>query len=166
MIIGNGDIAKALPVRDDLLFFASGVSNSRETNEDAYRREEQLLMQQDKKKHLVYFSSLCVFYSDTRYAKHKKLMEDTIRMYWEHYTIIRIGNIDFGENPNTIINFLRNQYKKGEKLDIQDTFRYIVSKEELLYWIGMIPKWNVEMNITGKKMKVQEIVDEYVIPKK
>jgi len=33
MIIGNGDIGKALKDRDDVVFFASGVSNSQETDE-------------------------------------------------------------------------------------------------------------------------------------
>ena len=46
MIIGNGNIARALKDidRDDLLFFASGVSNSQEDRESEYKREMELLL--------------------------------------------------------------------------------------------------------------------------
>jgi nucleoside-diphosphate-sugar epimerase len=157
-ILGHGDIASVLKDRHDLLFFASGVSNSKETREEEYNREVQLMMQQDKNKHIVYFSSLCVFTSNSRYAQHKKMMEGTARSYFDKSTIIRIGNISFGVNPHTIINFLKNKIRLGEEIEIQDTFRYIVDKEEFLYWIGLIPDWSCEMNITGERMKVEEIV--------
>ena len=39
MIVGNGNIAKVLKDRDDLVFFASGVSNSSCTDEKEYERE-------------------------------------------------------------------------------------------------------------------------------
>ena len=55
MIIGKGDIAKILNDRKDAIFFASGVSNSNETNELEYEREKKLLSIQDKKN--VYFFS-------------------------------------------------------------------------------------------------------------
>lgn len=160
MIIGNGDLASVLPKRDDLVFFASGVSNSQETNEDEYNRESTLLMQQDKNKHLVYFSSLAVFYSDTRYMKHKRLMEDTVRSYFEPYTIVRIGNITFGKNPNTVINFLKNKIKNEESYEVRDEYKYVVDKDEFLYWINLIPKWSAEVNIPGRRMKVADIVEE------
>lgn len=159
-IIGNGDIASVLKDRPDLLFFASGVSNSKETDESEYRREEQLIMQQDKKKHIVYFSSLCVLTSDTRYTKHKKMMENTVKSYFDKSTIIRLGNISWGNNPNTIINFFKDKIQKGETLDVQDAFRYIVDKDEFLYWVGLIPDWSCEMNVVGKRMKVVEIIDK------
>jgi hypothetical protein len=36
MIIGNGNIAKVLKDRDDLIFFASGVSNSSCEDQNEY----------------------------------------------------------------------------------------------------------------------------------
>ena len=39
MIIGKGDIASILNDREGAIFFASGVSNSSETNELAFKRE-------------------------------------------------------------------------------------------------------------------------------
>lgn len=163
-IIGNGDIASSLEGlnRPDLLFFASGVSNSSETRELEYQRERNLLMTQDRDKHLVYFSSLCVFYAKNRYAEHKRQMEELIKDNFPHYAIIRLGNIDWGDNPHTIINYFRDKKAKGEPFEIQDTYRYIVDKDEFLHWLSMIPFWNCEMNITGRRMTVRQIVDKFV----
>jgi len=159
MIVGNGDIASVLEDKEGLTYFASGVSNSSETREEEFEREKELLKKQDKSKHLVYFSSLCIFYSDSPYAEHKKLMEFYVSIWFKKYTIIRLGNITWGKNPNTLLNFFRNRIKNNEPFEIQDTFRYLVDKEEFLYWINMIPSWNCEMNITGQRLKVQTIVN-------
>lgn len=162
MVIGNGDIASVLIDREDRLFFASGVSNSRETRETEYQREIDLLLSQDKHRHIVYFSSLCVFYTDTRYAQHKWTMEALVKRHFKHYTIMRLGNITWGDNPNTLINFLRNKQARGEKLDIQPVYRYVIDKDEFLHWVSLIPEWNCEMNITGNRLTVQQIVERYV----
>ena len=50
MIVGYGDIASVLKDRKGTIFFASGVSNSQETRESEYKREEDLLMKQNKNK--------------------------------------------------------------------------------------------------------------------
>ena len=164
MIIGHGDIAKVLtPVdSDNKIFFASGVSNSQETREEEYNREVELLRKQDWDKHLVYFSSLCVFYSDSRYAKHKRYMEGIVSSLFSKYTIVRLGNITWGTNPHTLINALRDKIRKGENIEVQDVYRYLVGQEEFIYWMHMIPDWSCEMNITGKRLKVEQIVREYV----
>jgi nucleoside-diphosphate-sugar epimerase len=158
MIIGHGDIANALKDKNDLLFFASGVSNSQEKRETEYQREIDLLLKQDKKKHVVYFGSLCIFYSNSRYAKHKKQMEKLVKDNFKHYTIVRAGNITWGTNPYTLINSFKHQIKEGKKIEVWDTYRYIVDKSEFLHWISLIPKWNCEINITGKMLKTKEIL--------
>lgn len=162
MIIGNGDIASVLPDREDLLFFASGVSNSQETRDSEYAREVELLLRQPRDKRIVYFGSLCIFYSDTIYAQHKKYMEDLVKGF-PKWTIIRLGNIAWGTNPHTLINTLREQVRRGEKVNIRNVYRYIVRKSEFLHWIDMIPDFNCEMNIPGRMMKVGEIMGEYVL---
>ena len=58
MVIGNGDIAKVLTDKEDIIYFCSGVSNSREERPIEFEREMKLLLQQPRNKHLVYFSSL------------------------------------------------------------------------------------------------------------
>lgn len=162
MIIGHGDIASALKDKENFLFFASGVSNSQERRESQFQREIDLLLKQDKYKHIVYFGSLCVFYSNSRYAQHKKQMEKLVRDNFKHHTIIRIGNITWGENSHTLINYLRARAKKGKPLEIRETWRYLTDKEEFLHWIDMIPRWNCEMNITGQKLTIKEIVNKYI----
>jgi len=164
MIVGHGDIASALTDRSDLIYFASGVSNSQEIRESEYQREIILLHKQDQSKHLVYFSSLCVFYSDSRYAQHKRTVESLVRHIFDPYTIIRVGNITWGSNPHTIINFIRNQIRSRETPNIQDVHRYIVDRDEFLHWVNQIPSWSCEINITGRKMKVKDIVREYCYP--
>lgn len=161
MIIGHGDIASALKDRKDKVFFASGVSNSLEKRESQYTREKNLLLKQDRKFHIVYFSSLAVLYGKNRYVQHKKEMESLIKQEFPRYTIMRIGNITWGTNPHTLINYFHRQLKAGKPIKIQDTYRYIIDKDEFLHWIELIPDWSCEMNITGRRMKVREIVDEY-----
>ena len=160
-IIGNGDIASVLPKRKDLLFFASGVSNSQEIRESEYRREKNLLLKQDRKAHIVYFSSLAVLYGNNRYVQHKREMEELIKIEFSKYTIMRLGNITWGTNPHTIINFFRVRLKEGLPIKVQNTYRYIIDKDEFLHWINLIPDWNCEMNTPGRRMKISEIVDEF-----
>ena len=114
-------------------------------------------MRQDKEKHLVYFSTLSVFYGDSPYVEHKKFMESKVQTEFEKWTIVRLGNITFGNNPHTLINYL----KAHPEAEIQDVYRYLVDKEEFLHWIELIPEWNCEMNITGRMLKVQEIKEQY-----
>lgn len=161
MIVGHGDIASVLPHKKGILFFASGVSNSLEKRESEYRREKNLLLKQNRKAHLVYFSTLAVFYGNNRYVEHKRELEELIKREFPRYTIMRIGNITWGTNPHTIINFFRAQLKKGRPVKIQDTYRYVIDKDEFLHWVNLIPDWSCEMNVPGRRMKVKEIVDEY-----
>jgi hypothetical protein len=160
-IIGCGDIASVLPDREDRIYFASGVSNSQETRESAYAREKTLLLQQEKIRHLVYFSSLSIFYSDTRYAQHKLEMETLVKANFPRYAIIRLGNITWGTNPHTIINSFRAKIRKGEPLVIRNAYRYVVDKSEFLYWVSMIPSWPCEISITGQRLSIGQIVKKY-----
>lgn len=164
MIIGHGDIARVIPDRPDLTFFAAGVSNSREWRASVYWREFARLFRQSADCHLVYFSSLCVFYSDTRYAKHKRFMEERIKAWFDTYTIVRLGNITWGDNPHTLINHLRARAAAGLPLDIQDVYRYVVDLPEFLHWLALIPPWSCEMNVPGRRLKVADIVREFVEP--
>jgi hypothetical protein len=161
-IEGKGDIASVLSDREDFTYFASGVSNSQEVRESEYQREKELLMNQDRSKRLVYFGSLSIFYSDNRYSKHKREMEELIVENFPKYCIIRIGNITWGKNPHTLINTLRNKVANQEPVEIHDVYRYVVDEEEFLYWVSLIPDFNCEINIPGERMKVKEIFNKYV----
>ena len=156
-IVGGGDIASILPERDDLLFFASGVSNSQETRESEYQREVDLLLEQRRDAHIVYFSSLAVIDGVSRYIQHKRSMEARVKLNFALNTIIRIGNIAWGDNPHTLINHLKN----NPEAEIRDEWRYVVDQDELLHWVDKIPDWSIEMNVPGRRMKVQQIKEEY-----
>lgn len=157
MIIGSGDIANAIIDQPDKLFFASGVSNSQCTDWNEFNRERKLLMQQGKYNHLVYFSTLSIYYTTNQYTSHKILMEKLIRENFNTYTIVRLGNITWGNNPNTLINYLTEKISNNEPYDIQDVDRYIIDKDEFQHWTGLIPSFSTEMNITGTRMKVSYI---------
>lgn len=157
MIIGNGDIAQAIIDQPDKLFFASGVSNSQCTDWNEFNRERKLLMQQGKYNHLVYFSSLSIYYNSNQYTSHKILMEKLIRENFHTYTIVRLGNITWGNNPNTLINYLTEKISNNEPYETRDVERYIIDKDEFQHWVGMIPSFSTEMNITGQRMNVKYI---------
>lgn len=158
-IVGNGDIAEVLrPIdRDDIVFFASGVSNSKCTDKKQFDRELRLLKKQPKNQKLVYFSSLSIYFKDTPYTKHKRNMEKQVKKLFKSYCIVRLGNINWGTNPNTIINYFKACIRQNKQPVIKQEYKFVINKDEFLYWINKIPKFNTEMNITGRKMIVTEI---------
>lgn len=160
MIIGNGDLASVIPDKEDFIFFASGVSNSQCTDEAEYQREMKLLLEQPTDRHFVYFSSLGVFTGKSRYYTHKREMERLVKMNFPLYTIIRLGNISWGNNPNTLINYL----KAHPDAELRDEYRCVCDKDEFLYWIKQIPRWSCEMSIVGERMRVKDIHKKYVKP--
>lgn len=159
-IIGHGDIASVLKDRRDRLYFASGVSNSQEIRQSEFEREVKLLLDQDINAHLIYFSSLSVFWKNTPYTRHKLRMEVIVRGVFKRYTIVRLGNITWGNNPKTIINFLKDKIQKDEPYEVRDEYKYLVDKNELLHWLDKIPEWSTILTITGKRIKVAQIVEE------
>jgi hypothetical protein len=84
-------------------------------------------------------------------------MEATVKKFSPRYCIVRLGNITWGKNPHTLINYLRAH----PEAKILNEYRFIADEEEFLFWINMIPNFNCEINIPGKRILVQEVVDEY-----
>ena len=161
MIIGNGSIASVLEDRDDLVFFASGVSNSVCVDEKEYEREFNLLKTINTDQHVVYFSNLGIYYKEDRYTNHKREIEEYIRNNFKSYTIVRIEVCVWAKTPNTILNFFKRQLSEGIEPTIQNTTRYVLSVDEFLYWVKMIKSGvRNEMNIFGRKMTIAQIVEE------
>lgn len=162
MVVGNGDIASVITDQPNKVFFASGVSNSSCTDWTQFQRERRLLLQQSKFSHLVYFSSLSIYYNPhNRYAQHKLFMERLVKDSFPLCTIIRLGNITWGSNPHTLINYLKKRIENKEPYTIQDVYRYVIDKEEFCHWLELIPDYTNEINIPGRRMKVSDI--EYCI---
>lgn len=159
MIIGNGNIAKAIDDNDKFLFFTSGVADFNCVDEKQFQREKDLLFIQSKKQHLVYFSSLAIYYNnDNKYIQHKKNMEEIIRNNFHIYTIVRLDCCEWVTNYNVIYNYFRRKIKANEEVVIQDTFRYVISLSEFKHWVSLIPIGvKNEMNIQGEKKTIHEI---------
>jgi nucleoside-diphosphate-sugar epimerase len=125
MVIGNGIIARAfnqLNIPDNILVFASGVSNSSETNPSEFDREIKLLetvINDHPEKKIIYFSTISVMDPDSSkkpYIKHKLEIENIISAQ-KNYLILRSPNIvGKGGNPNTLINYLINSINRKDKI--------------------------------------------------
>ena len=112
-VVGSGLIARAFLSYDfgsDVVIFASGVSNSRETELSAYRRESELLKGfLGKNNQVIYFSTCSI--SDeslinTYYIKHKLEMEKLV-LSDKSSRVIRLPQVvGKSKNKNTLANFL------------------------------------------------------------
>jgi hypothetical protein len=162
MIIGKGDIASILNDREGAIFFASGVSKSSETNEAEFNREIELLLKQDRSKCLFYFSSITiddVQKQSNRYLQHKRKMEELIKLNFENHNIIRIGNISWGTNPNTFINYIKNKISKGEPVEIKDEYKFVIDKHQLVLLTDNLPLIGQNtIGVFGKMAKVTELI--------
>jgi nucleoside-diphosphate-sugar epimerase len=146
MIIGNGMLANALREydRDDLVFFASGVSNSQETEKSEFEREISLLNYASghyKDKKLVYFSTCSIYdisKSESPYVQHKINIERIISDISDDFTIFRIGNaVGAGGNPNTLINFLKNAIESNKKITLhKNAGRILVGADDIAEFVS------------------------------
>lgn len=124
MIIGNWFLAKSFPhYRDSesVLIFASGVSNSQNTDKLLFQREEGLLRKvilEHPDKHFVYFSTCSILDPSlwgSAYVIHKKRMEQIIAESCDTFSIFRIANpIGITENPHTLLNYLSQKIRNGD----------------------------------------------------
>jgi len=115
MIIGNGMIAKAFKKYENSLrtvIFASGVSNSKETDEKNFNRERELLnntLNRNSDKLFVYFSTCSIEDSsqqNSKYIIHKKKMEELIKTKSNSYYIFRLPQVVGKTHSPTLVNFL------------------------------------------------------------
>jgi len=144
MIVGNGLIAKAFTKKyekdDSIIIFASGVSNSEETNSYNFVREKNLLlsiMHAHSNIKLVYFSTILIGYKNSPYYTHKKEMEDLIKSTSKDYIIIRIPQlIGARGNKNNLINYLVNNIKNGFSVVVYDDIkRALLDVDDLVNFI-------------------------------
>ncbi len=126
MIIGNGLLAQAfLPAfKDDvdITVFASGVSNSRETNEAAFARERELLIGTLQKNTFILYFSTCSVHdpelSESRYVRHKLEMEALVRGA-SRMAIFRLPQVvGHTTNPHTLTNYLHQHIKSRSSFHI------------------------------------------------
>lgn len=162
MIIGRGNIASAIVDRKDVIFFASGVSDSRCVDRDEFMREVNLLAQYAPDhtydhSMLVYFSSIAVNFDSSPYIVHKIRMESLVKRWFPNYYIMRIGNIAWDTNPNTFLNYINGRRAKGLSVDIKDEYRYVIDKGTFQMACASIPVIGKhEITITSHIKKVKD----------
>lgn len=141
MIIGKGLIASLFITedREDVIFFASGVSNSSETDTAQFQREENLIREtisQNLNKLFIYFSTCSIYDSsktNSPYVLHKLKMEEIIKNGTEQYLILRVSNaVGNGGNPNLLINYLVRAIQKNETINVHTkATRNLIDAEDI-----------------------------------
>ncbi len=143
MVIGSGMIAQRFRdyrERDNVVIFASGVSNSKETRPEPYARERQLVeetLAQAGERLFVYFSTGSIndpTEQGSAYVAHKLAIEELIKSRAANYLLVRASNVVGGPgNPHTVLNYFwyriqRNepfaiwQYATRNLIDIDDVY--------------------------------------------
>ncbi|MEO5777859.1 MAG: NAD-dependent epimerase/dehydratase family protein [Flavobacterium sp.] len=141
MIIGNGLIAKTFHDFDnmDTVIFASGVSNSLETDKNSFLREVNLVeqtLEANKKSLFVYFSTCSVYDSSkaaSHYVSHKLFIENLIKEKAKKYLILRVSNaVGKQGNPNLLLNYLFKKAIDKDEIVIQkNAKRNLIDVEDL-----------------------------------
>jgi hypothetical protein len=86
-------------------------------------------------------------------------MELLIKSNFQNYNIIRIGNITWGSNPNTFINYIKNKIKNGEPVEIKDEYKYMIDKEQLVLLTNNLPLIGQnQISVFGRMAKVKELI--------
>jgi nucleoside-diphosphate-sugar epimerase len=145
MIIGSGFIANSFTHlyqnNASVCIFASGTSNSLNTNNDDFRKEyhliKKILNDGIANLKLIYFSTCSVLNQNvpeiTPYIEHKINMEKLISTH-PNYLIIRLPNIAGRSlNQNTLLNFLCSKIKRQEIFDLWlDAYRNIIDIDDVV----------------------------------
>ena len=127
MIVGRGLIASLFTDfdREDIIFFASGVSNSLENRQEAFLREENLIkstISENTDKLFIYFSTCSIYDSsktESNYVLHKLKMEQIIKNSCQRFLILRVSNaVGKGGNPNLLMNYIVNAVKNNETINV------------------------------------------------
>lgn len=121
MIVGNGMMAKAFKDSCQTTIFASGVSNSLETNEKKFQREEEILLNIIDSSLLIYFSTYSIYdnsVNQTPYVLHKLNMEELIKGNSRNFLIFRLPQVVGKTNSPTLIKTLFDNIKNGKQFEL------------------------------------------------
>lgn len=172
MVIGSGMLATAFMYdkinSDNVIIFASGVSNSLETDKLAFNREVDLLLNHaSTSARLVYFSTVSIFdpsLSDSPYVLHKLYIEEMISAHFKNYLIIRLPIVvGKSTNPNTLTNFLYNCIRSGKSFNLYtNAQRYLIDLDDVVFLTSQLLQKvheNCKINLVlDNKTSIQSIV--------
>ena len=127
MVIGKGLLGTSFLLssendNDSRVIFASGVSNSKETDIKQFNREKELILKHIKTdKKFIYFSSILSDIVDNPYYNHKLAMEELVKTNSSNYLIFRVPQIvGYSNNPNTLMNYLIRNIKDSNEVVINE----------------------------------------------
>ena len=142
MIIGYRLMAMACRQIDseDVLFFASGVSDSSETDSRAFKREEDLLRINIGKhydKVFVYFGAIG---GGKEYLKHKDNMKSIVKSEAERHVILNLSQVvGWGGNNNNLFNSFRSLLINGEEIRCyRNCLRSMIDIEDVIYVLNYL----------------------------
>lgn len=158
MIIGNGLIANAFRksiFNREVIVFASGPSDSKNTSSSEFDREFNLLkntQENSRDKLFIYFSTASVSdpsLKNSDYCQHKLKIEKFIQENVEHYLIARVSNVvGPGGNSKTIFNFLKQKIDKGEHFNLwRNAERNLLDIYDLTHIIEYLVDYNYQNQI-------------------
>lgn len=167
MVVGNGMLALSFNEykhNNTIVIFASGVSNSLETNKKNFLREIELVkrtIEENKDKLFVYFST-CSMYDplseNSPYVQHKINAENIIKAKCSQYLILRVSQI-LGHSKNlTLINFLFEKIENKIKFDIwKNSTRNLIALSDVVKITNYLIKQKKYYN------QIYHLANEYYI---
>lgn len=173
MVVGGGMMAHAFSVfrdRAEIVIFASGVSNSLESDPVAFNREKALL-ERTRADHpgalLVYFGTCSVEdpeRRDTPYVQHKLSMESLLAAFPGPWLILRVP-LAIGRNPGsrTLARFLHERIGRGEPFEVwEGAARFPIDIDDVLRvasrFIEDRAMWNRRINVALRRFPVLDFV--------
>ena len=158
---------------DSIIIFASGVSNSKETREEEFQREENLLKSLDKEKMLVYFGTCSVndpTVQNSPYVRHKMVMEYIIKYNFKKNIVFRLPIVvGRTNNHKTFFNYFKEKINNESEIQVDLlSSRYLIDVDDLSEILTKIIEQyrakdeigQLKMNIAfDNKTMVQDIVD-------
>jgi len=141
MVMGGGLLASKFLEQakhfKNFIIFASGVSDSNETNEEQYHREIELVyntLTDNPELTFVYFSCILADVSRNRYYDHKLEIEELIKENTDSYVIFRVPQIvGNGGNKNNLFNaFKTSAINNDDMIIYTDAERAIIDIDDLV----------------------------------
>ena len=152
---------------EDILIFASGISNSLETKQSEFDREFELLKTHAKTdKKFIYFSTISIFdpsLIESQYIIHKRKIENYIRENCKSFIVFRLPIVVANsDNENTFFNYFKNKIKTRKYLEVKNNaYRYLIDIDDIVSEIPIfIKKFNNKViNIAfNNREKVYKII--------
>ncbi len=141
MIVGNGMLAHEFSdYKDDndIIIFASGVSNSSETRESEFKREKELLAKtiaNISSEKIIYFSTCSMYdtyFDNSKYTKHKLHMESYIKKNVKNFIIVRLPQVmGRTNNKQQLMGFLYDKILNNEEFELFNVDRNIIDAQDV-----------------------------------